>query len=395
MRIFKTIISGILSLTLCSGMASLTVGAVGNNYYKGDVNSDGVVNTSDLVAMVSFLEGQKSATGSDAERLDLNRNYIIDNLDLELLKSILLEDVSTEVVTSVNTAPLPNETSVRYRIYDPVYGMVKRTYTINPNTSTVSGTTNARGLIYGEDTRAPQDGMQGVLNVQWSWGENLGTAFVVDSHTILTAAHVLYLYEQHVIIPGLKFKVFDQYNVATDVVITPKSYHIPDNFCDSPDSDSDGKYDYISEWDYAIVTVEEDLSEYINFDIGMMRSGNMNQQVYVTGFGGAGDEDLDSPYVSQHLIGTKSTGVGYLMEDNPYNNYFICYDTDMVGGDSGGPVWVQDMATGTRTVIGINIFTNIQKDANGNPIENLYNAGYRINTNILHAIFNNDYYLSL
>ena len=48
-----------LALTMCFGVTSLTVGAVGNSYYKGDVNSDGIVSTSDVVTMVSFFEWSK------------------------------------------------------------------------------------------------------------------------------------------------------------------------------------------------------------------------------------------------------------------------------------------------------------------------------------------------
>ena len=37
----------------------------------------------------SFLSGQKSANETVAERLDLNRNYITDACDYELLKNII------------------------------------------------------------------------------------------------------------------------------------------------------------------------------------------------------------------------------------------------------------------------------------------------------------------
>ena len=86
----------------------------------------------------------------------------------------------------------------------------------------------------------------------------------MDSHTILTAAHVLYDFETHTENNGLQFKVYDDYDTVTGVVITPKSYHIPYNFCNSSDSNLDGEYNYsdVKKWDYGIVTVEEDLSEY-------------------------------------------------------------------------------------------------------------------------------------
>lgn len=45
MKIFRKIATGVLALTLCTGMASINVGATGNTYYKGDINNDGIVST--------------------------------------------------------------------------------------------------------------------------------------------------------------------------------------------------------------------------------------------------------------------------------------------------------------------------------------------------------------
>lgn len=120
-----------------------------------------------------------------------------------------------------------------------------------------------------------------------------------------------------------------------------------------------------------------------------MRSGDMYQPVYVTGFGSYGNNPLDQSLVNPYFVDTKSTSMGDLMEDNPYSDTFINYDADTVGGDSGGPVWVYNAINNTKTVIGINIYSR----TDGTTI-NEYNTGYRINSNILHAIFNNDYNLS-
>lgn len=191
----------------------------------------------------SFLSGQKSTNGTVAERLDLNRNYIIDACDYELLKNIILGYDSTYEVNSVNTNNLPSDISINYNIYDPVSGARTNTYRLYSNPSISFNTSSTYGII-GYDSRAQQDGMQGVLSVKKANGSNFGTAFLVDSHTILTAAHVLYDFETHTVNNGLQFKVYDDYDTVTDVVITPNSYHIPYNFCNSSDSNLDGEYNY-------------------------------------------------------------------------------------------------------------------------------------------------------
>lgn len=388
MKIIKKTLTGLLALSICASMISSDVGALQASYYKGDINSDGVINSNDYLDLLHFLNGSASASGDTAERMDLYRNYVIDYNDLEILRNILLGYSSTELVNSQNTTALPAENTVWYRKYTPS-GTRVETYSLSSNTlinSTALGNSTSTYGIIGSDSRAFQDGMQGVLSVRRSDGSYLGTAFVVDSHTILTAAHVLYNYETHSVNSNLQFKVYNEYNVETNVVITPDSYHIPYEFCTSGDSNHDGKYDYIAECDYGIVTVTQDLSSYMNFNLGVMRSGNMHESVYVTGFGGSGKSNDN---VNPYWVHTKTTGMGDLMEDNPYDNYFINYDADMVGGDSGGPVWVYNTTNYTKTVIGINIIETYDTDSNGNPTVNLYNTGLRLNSNILHFVYNN------
>lgn len=55
MKVFKKITSGIIALTLCTGMTSLNVGATSSTYLKGDVDGDGAVTMADLASMQSFL----------------------------------------------------------------------------------------------------------------------------------------------------------------------------------------------------------------------------------------------------------------------------------------------------------------------------------------------------
>ena len=117
-----------------------------------------------------------------------------------------------------------------------------------------------------------------------------------------------------------------------------------------------------------------------SFDLGVMRDCmSRTKPVYVTGFGGNGGGD---PSIDPSLIGTKSTGVGTLSPvDVTYVGnwrYAIYYNTDIVAGDSGAPVYVTN-TDGTKTVIGINNYSG-----------STYNQGTRITTDILHFVYNNN-----
>ena len=70
-----------LAFVLCTGISLTYVSAVGYNYCKGDINNDGVINSRDLLYFDSFLSGQEAIDGYIAERLDIDRNFVINVCD--------------------------------------------------------------------------------------------------------------------------------------------------------------------------------------------------------------------------------------------------------------------------------------------------------------------------
>lgn len=370
MKVFKKITSGIIALTLCAGMTSLNVGATSSTYLKGDVDGDGAVTMADLASMQSFLHGNKGAGGAIAERLDVYKDYVIGGYDRLILSSILVGDISASYVTSDNTNSLPDQHTRSYKKYSPTTGNLIGSYTIGI-VSNIASSSSSSYSINENDDRKPENGLEGVINVQYSNGNNCGTAFVVDSHTLLTAAHVIYGERD------LRFKIFSDYNTESDVQITPTAYHIPSLYTTSATP-----YKY----DYAIVTVNEDLSDYINFDLGLMRNGmSEGRDIYITGFGG------DGVGVSDNLVDNKSTGIGHLSNvhksnsqyEQSYWNYQLYYDTDTAPGNSGSPVYVKN-PNGTNTAIAI----HTQGDHDETP-DVFDNRGTRITTDILKFVYNN------
>lgn len=355
MKNIKKMISGLMALTLAISTNVVSVNAT-TTYLKGDIDGNGTVNLIDSITMVQYLKGNISADGATAERLDVNRDYVINSYDKEILTSIVLGDMSSTTMQSVDTTSLPQSENREYYKYNfktnnsSYYNLYAVNNVIAPS----------RGII-GTDDRVQEDGLSGVVKIGG------GTAFVVDSHTLLTAAHMIHNTQSF--ITNLDITFYGDYNEPLNISVTPTAYHVPVKYIE----DSANRWKY----DYGIVTVEEDLSSYINFDLGVMRDGmSRNKPVYITGFGGAGDN------VESSLVGMKSTGIGMLSPVNTpdypsYWNYAIYHTADAVGGDSGAPVYVVN-TDGSKTVIGIENYGAFS-----------FNQGTRITTDIIQFVYNN------
>lgn len=302
------------------------------------------------------------------ERLDVNRDYIIDTNDLTIVKNINLGVVSSETLTYQNTANLPTQEAIKYYKYNATTGAYTGEYTLSTvnSISTSSSSISTYSILDGVDDRWAEDGLDGVLCID---NGNGGTAFVVDSHTLITAAHCLM--GQHSssgsssqALSNLEFKVCDKYGETSAIPITPIEYQIPQKFVTNTNSSEYSKYDY------AIVTISQDLSDYINFNLGVVRNelyttnANSKKLLFITGFGGYNDK------ANEELINIKSTGDGFLTSTP--TSYRLFYDIDTIGGDSGGPVYAN--VNGKKTVLAVHTSGG--------------NSGIRLTTNILNLIYN-------
>lgn len=116
-------------------------------------------------------------------------------------------------------------------------------------------------------------------------------------------------------------------------------------------------------YDYALITVEDDLSDYLCFNLGFALDNLKDQEtdIYVTGFPG---EDFGNMY----------TGFGNIVECYDQR---LKYNTDTTGGQSGSPVYTITTFQNKvyYTVIAIHTHSG--------------NYGVRITTDVLHFYYNN------
>ncbi len=368
-KLLKTLIAGVSSLTMCVSAMPLCASATTTSYKQGDVNGDGIVNSVDVLLCKRFLNGLSSATnGVTAERVDVNQDGVIDQNDLTIVKNINLGTVNTTTIPSNYTTNLPQRESRKYCVFN-TNGTQTTTYWLYKNDApeiTSSSTSTCSIIDSGvSDTRVPENGLKGVVRLTSSAGT--GTGFIVDDHTILTAGHCLYDEDNHKGVSNLQIHFYDDYNVEdTSVTATPISYQIPYGYVRNYDSDTTNNLGSSSNYDYALITVEEDLSEYINFNVGVLRddvtSIQPDMRLYVTGFGSSNDKEINS---------NKSTGVGSITS---IGNYMIGHNVDTKAGDSGAPIYTY--INNKKIVVGIHAYSG--------------NSAIRFTTDVLQFIYQHE-----
>lgn len=241
-----------------------------------------------------------------------------------------------------------NNEEIVYNIYSNVRGGTWKThYTLN--SSPVLTSSGARTVI-GTDTRQVDFSKSGVVKIITSNG--FGTGFIVDGNVIATAAHCVYSKGSAASYNcGLTIKEILVFNtdgtVAKRITNNIKEIHVPQKYI-STDGGSNS-------YDYALVTVSEDLSDYANFNLGIMQDNfaqkNTNK-AYTTGFPAEVNNETVNNFTSHKMY----TGSGKVLS-NQYFDYSrqFCFNNDITPGDSGEPVYVETTFDGKTyyTVIGI------------------------------------------
>lgn len=208
--------------------------------------------------------------------------------------------------------------------------------------------------------------------VKLTGGGKIGTGFIVDDHTIATAAHCVYQGENKSFAKDLKIDIFNGDCTKILKTITPKEVHMPLYYSFKADE----------RYDYALLYVEEDLSKYGEFSLSMPMDSFMTSGATVT-VSGFPAKTASNPNASCEK---RYKADGEIMDIRTFKpeiwDYQIRYSAFMSGGDSGGPVYTTQTFDGEtyHTVVGINT----------SGTTDLY-CGTRITTTLLMFYYNNDY----
>lgn len=257
-----------------------------------------------------------------------------------------------------------SNTSIKYSIYNAKTGSYIDEYTLNAleidnNANTVSTYAST------DDGRFIDWSKSGVVKIMTQIGFR-GTGFVVDSHTIATAAHVVFDSAQYHTIPITSIYLFDK-NGNKTLEATPVECHVP------------SLYWCRDNLDYALITVKEDLSSYCCFDLGVVCDSivNKNQNVKISGFPKYHNENIVNTDTVHNMY--SGTAVITRVTDGGTNRVYY-QNVNTYGGDSGSPVYIENNYYGEKynTVVAIHTSS-----------EGTNKYGTCITTDILHFYHNN------
>ncbi len=231
--------------------------------------------------------------------------------------------------------------TVTYSKYDCVNGGAPSTYSLSISESDLSR------IIIGEDDRV-NAGFDGVVRLSSG-----ASGFIVDDHVIATAAHCVNethepdsiknnYQDTHYFRPDMKIHLYN--SDGTPKNATPLDIveiHVPQDYI------LNNTYDEYVKHDYALLVVEEDLSDYTHFDLGIpynVRTASFrNIPLFATGR----SQSYNGVANTQNLLYTSQ---GY--RDTRSNSEMLYYTCDTVGGNSGCPIYVAcEYTVGSDTYI--------------------------------------------
>ncbi len=276
------------------------------------------------------------------------RNRVV-AVSITCLMVILTVFVPTQV------AALYVNSSVQYTVYSGS-GNYLGTYSLD-EADYVSSLAQTYSII-GNDDRYGEY-LPGVVDIYVNGAR--GTGFVVSDHVIATAAHIVYNNGGRSI---SRINFFDTNGSSILSITDAKEVHVPTNYFSSGSTDSN--------YDYALIYVDEDLSDFTYFNLGYVLD-DYSGSVSVTGF--QEDNEKDSKFPNE-----SATGTGSMIN---VTDYQCEYDADTTSGVSGSPVYVK-----TTSYNGAVSYTVIAIHTSGGTNSNF---GTRITTNLLQFYLNNSY----
>lgn len=340
MKTRKMIAAVMAVLCMTGAMPAMTSSA---SYDSRDVNHDGAVNIQDVIAINHHLAGTKYYL--EYNQLDANQSHTVDYADSRCVMHATInssysacyirqygngymQPVDMPAVSSTITLDSSvNQTNSRSYIgYSYLTHEEIPEYELTVTTATLNAAQNnqARVLINGDDNRTVAHGYENTGIVLINGGV---TGFIVGDHEIATVAHNVYY--NNGFSPNISISTYDRTgNPVAGSSLNVAEVHVPLEYAESDN--------YLALYDYALITVTNDLSDYVHFDIGncynMTNSEVGTIPIHVTGRPGLVGEDQE----------TNSTNTLYTHYGEVYGNdntSFLRYTADASAGQSGAPVY--------------------------------------------------------
>ncbi len=387
-KILNSMMAAICVASICTTMMPLSISAESTEV-DYDINGDGVVNVSDVAAISRYLAG--NAYEPDYNKLDVNKSFTVDKLDEQCLlaqvmnksyKSSYFSRKTHKYSTAQTTTTfIPNAeasltTGREYMRYSYIQKKQLSNYKLTPSKTPLTSNSASGRAIIGTDDRYLSRGSENVGIVRLSTG---GTGFIVGDHQIATAAHCVY--GSNGWVTEMSMNTYNENGKISNNTLTAVEAHIPSDYT----TKTSAKYDY------ALITVKEDLSDYVHFDLAdtynLKDTYYSNIPIYLTGCPQAITDSSEN--VNKDLY----SGEGHIINKSLANNAslnnsnYIHYDIDTIGGQSGSPVYTVTMNVidnkPTYSYTAIAIHHGGSTDA--------YNVGARVTKYVLQFYRNNPF----
>ncbi|MBR5512569.1 MAG: trypsin-like peptidase domain-containing protein [Ruminococcus sp.] len=334
----KKVLSCLVSVGVLASTATALAASSAFNPNK-DPNGDGSLTIADSAFIIQYLAGKYEV--SDLTQLDVDDNDVVSDVDEVYVRMYDAGMLSSTEQTSEVTNISSTSTSRNYQVYNAQTGTYLRNYSLE--VEDLDNTYSMRSIIGDTDDRVKDWSNIGVAEIRMhdSKDNYRGTGFVVGRHVIATAAHNLYdnVTQEAVLLDSVR--LFDENEDAYN--LTPKEYHVPLNYITRT---SGTIYDF----DYALITVEEDLRGYMTFNLGVITDNANNLNINVVGFpGGITDNTSNNDYIKM-----KSTGIITNANDG---EFLFTHNADATSGQSGSPIYAVETVNGItyNTVVGIHV----------------------------------------
>ncbi|MDE6776781.1 MAG: trypsin-like peptidase domain-containing protein, partial [Oscillospiraceae bacterium] len=340
---------------LVGGAIPMSASAV--TYDPCDVNHDGSVDILDVLSINRYLSGQK--TVKDYNQLDANKNLIVDSTDADYVmakvtglsytasfysrtnnKYYAFPSVPSNIILNGISGSTSSRTYKKYS-YDSKTEI--GTYSLTPNVQSVNAKSNSDVStcgVQGTDDRVKASNLDENTGIVLLNGN--ATGFIVGDHVIATAAHCVYNGGKSYFYGSMTIETYNKNGELSGETLNAVEAHIPEGYALSPTS---------IEYDYALITVEDDLSEdngYFHFKLGTAYNTTpsyfSNTPIYVTGR----PDYLNFKNNSSGKFVANNENWLYTGEGRVINIYnssssaenntqILYYDADTSGGDSGAP----------------------------------------------------------
>lgn len=352
--IFTAIVMGLIPTIIC--MATGT---------PRDPNGDGSIDLADSVFIQQFLVGNKLPW--DLTSLDFDQNGVISKFDARMVQLYLLNLYNAPDYNQSDEIEYSDGSTIYYRRHDCLSNMQSSYYEYSLAPAYYSNNIgNDTDVIIGDNDMVLDSD---TAVVKLSCG---GSGFIIGNHVIATAAHCVYDLDTDYFL-NISIDIVSANNTVIQTLY-PRYIHIPKNFAQLSS--------YNKEYDYALIYVTADLSQYGKFDLGMALEEYIDDEgtVTVSGF----PQEYPSGYENMpYGLRFKATGN---IDPSFQNPRCIFYDADTAGGDSGGPVYIEEQTTAGgslekyKTAIAINVAESSYYN---------YNTGVQITGDLLRFYKNN------